>query len=204
MSSIPTRPPPIPEDVRQKMEADGAVFDKGSVPPKFYSTLAKMEAKKQEIHVVAVNFSQNDPEAGDYGDVVFRRWNSDTIIQIQANPIFQKAEKISLAVMAVQSNKGQGINFIQTLDLNEQQLLLSIQAEMVSRALWFGQTPEGEYVDSRMTREELLALKDYRFIKHMFNLIAKKSGMYAEIEKELLDFLKAPSASSTASSGSNK
>jgi flagellar biosynthesis regulator FlaF len=184
------------------MAADGAIAG-APINPKTISTRAMIEKKRDEVFVINVSFPQNDPEQGDYGDVAFRRWRASDISEILANPVYQKNEKIQLAIMAVQQNKGAGINFIQTLDQNESNLLLALQAEMVSRALWQAYTPEGVYVDSRMTRDELLTLGDYRFIKSMFNTIAKKSGFWAEIDKELLDFSRAPTDNSTERSGSS-
>ena len=143
----------------------------------------RIEIKKNTVYVQQVNLKTVDPEAGDYGEVSYRRWLVGDINLILANKVYVKQLRINSEAQARQAAVFQGKEVpkspTESLTAAEHQELFEFACDMVSRGL---------VGPSAMTKEDLVKLGDWRFVNFMFNVLSKKSALDASLSDDLTQF----------------
>jgi hypothetical protein len=150
----------------EQMEAEDA--------EKFAKVRADLEKRKNQLYVVKVVLRavEGNDQTADYGDMVFRKWTAGEVMEILADPVYQKANRLRME---------NGMPQLEPLTLDEQKHIFGLYCDFIARA-----QPAG----SQITREFLKGLDDWAYTRACFGIIASKSGMDSQFSKDMERFFR--------------
>ena len=159
----------IPEAERRKLDATRKEMEKTDLEASkpAMAIRAVLQTKKNEVFETHVKFPSSDPEAGDYGLVYWRRWTAGEVSHIFASEVYQKAIRstVTLEVMVE----------------GDQKAFFELACDMVSKAMT---------KRSSITAQELKDADDWRFVKAMWDMVARKSGITGHIVEDTAAFFR--------------
>lgn len=150
----------------EKLKQAGDLLDL-EASNKVVSLRRRIEENANKTYSTHVVLSHADPQTGDYGIVLWRRWTVDEVNEILSFEPYQKQVRSMITK--------------EVLTKQEYDRLTDMNCDLVSRAL------VGE---SALSKADLLKLGDQRFVSIMWNLIAKKSGLDGSLGLDLEEFFR--------------
>lgn len=132
-----------------------------------------LQARKGQLFGVKVRLRHNEgnDETADYGEVVFRRWTASEVMDILADPAYQKANRVIIDGTKMSRQ-----------DLTREELdgLYRLRNKYIAVS-----QPEG----SPLTEAFLSEMGNWAFTDFVFSVIAARSGLVSLVE-DLDDFFR--------------
>jgi len=164
----------LTEDQRKVLEIVGEEDEKNS--QKIASLRSRIEAKKNQVYRLVFDFDEADPENGKYGPVKFRLFRMSDVAYLTAQPAFQREANVV-------KTKPDGSVELNPMNEQERKALFELHCEMLARVL---------VKESAITKEELVALDDFRFVEAVYGEISERSGLGSRAQKDIQEFFRHP------------